>query len=78
MVELSLTKPGMILKAASDYNIDLTQSWLVGDGENDIKAGISAGCKTVLIGNSVEDYGQTESKKSILEFMKSFVRGNSK
>ena len=45
-------KPGMLLKAASDFNIDLSQSWMVGDGENDIKAGINAGCKTALIGKN--------------------------
>src|SRR5574344_3001209 len=38
-------KPGMLLQAAKDYNIDLSQSYMVGDGENDIKAGIAAGCK---------------------------------
>ena len=66
-------KPGMLLKAAEDFNIDLSQSWMIGDGENDIKAGINAGCKTVLIGYSNENYGQTESKRSILEFMKSLA-----
>ena len=66
-------KPGMLLKAAEDFNIDLSQSWMIGDGENDIKAGINAGCKTVLIGESSENYGQTESKSSILEFMKSLA-----
>lgn len=44
-------KPGMLLKAASKYNIDLTKSYIVGDGENDIKAGIAAGCKTVFLAN---------------------------
>ena len=63
----------MLLKAASDFNIDLSQSWMVGDGENDIKAGSNAGCKTVLIGNGNEDYGQTETQKSLLEFMKSLA-----
>ena len=43
-------KPGMLLKAAEDFNIDLSQSWMIGDGENDIKAGEVAGCKTALIG----------------------------
>lgn len=66
-------KPGMLLKAAEDFNIDLSQSWMVGDGENDIKAGINAGCKTVLIGNNGENFGQTESKSSILEFIKSLA-----
>lgn len=54
-------KPGMLLKAAVDFNIDLSQSWIVGDGENDIKAGINAGCKTVLLSDDNEDYGQTET-----------------
>jgi D,D-heptose 1,7-bisphosphate phosphatase len=42
--------PGLLLKAAQDMNIDLGQSWLVGDNLSDIKAGKSAGCRTVLIG----------------------------
>lgn len=49
-------KPGMLIKAADDFNIDLTQSWMIGDGENDIFAGIAAGCHTVLIGNG--QFGQ--------------------
>jgi D,D-heptose 1,7-bisphosphate phosphatase len=61
-------KPGMLMKAAKDYNIDLTQSWMIGDGENDIKAGINAGCNTVLIGT--EDYGQKYTVGSLLEFVK--------
>lgn len=44
-------RPGMILKAVKDFDIDLSKSWMIGDGINDIKAGISAGCKTILIGN---------------------------
>ena len=39
-------KPGMILKAAKDFNIDLSNSYMIGDSENDIKAGMAAGCKT--------------------------------
>lgn len=66
-------KPGMLLKAAEDFNINLSQSWMIGDGQNDVVAGINAGCKTVLIGDSNENYGQTESKSSILEFMKSLA-----
>ena len=56
----------MLLTAAKDFNIDLSQSWMVGDGKNDVQAGRNAGCKTVLIGN--ENYGQDESVKSLLEF----------
>lgn len=44
-------KPGMLLKAAKDYNIDLSQSYMVGDSENDVEAGNAAGCKSVLLGS---------------------------
>lgn len=58
-------KPGMLLKAAEDFNIDLSQSWMIGDGENDIKSGESAGCKTALIGE--EDFGQVMNGRNLLE-----------
>lgn len=63
-------KPGMLLEAAKKFNIDLTQSWMVGDGENDIKAGKAAGCRTALIQSDIiEDYGQTMNVRSVLEFV---------
>lgn len=43
-------KPGMLLQAAKDFNIDLEQSWMIGDSANDIEAGKAAGCKTAFIG----------------------------
>ncbi|MBQ9612596.1 MAG: HAD-IIIA family hydrolase [Lachnospiraceae bacterium] len=61
-------KPGMILKAAGDFNIDLSESWMIGDGENDIRAGKAAGCRTALIGNG--DFGQNMTVESLLEFVK--------
>lgn len=42
-------KIGMLLKAAEKYNIDLSQSWYVGDTTMDIQTGINAGMKTVLV-----------------------------
>jgi len=42
-------KSGLILKAISDYNIDIKNSWLIGDGVNDILTGKLVGCKTVLL-----------------------------
>lgn len=42
-------KPGMLLKAAEDFNIDLSKSWMIGDSENDIIAGKNAGCNTILV-----------------------------
>ncbi len=43
-------KPGMVRSAAKKHNIDLSQSWMIGDGIIDIQAGQAAGCKTILIG----------------------------
>lgn len=60
-------KPGMLLKAAEDFNIDLSQSWMTGDGENDIKAGEVAGCKTALIGE--ENFNQSITGNSLLEIV---------
>lgn len=57
-------KPGMLIRSAHDFNIDLTQSWMIGDGENDVKAGIAAGCKTALIGE--DEYGQNMTGESLL------------
>jgi len=43
-------KPGLILKAAEKYNIDLCDSWMIGDGRNDMEAGQNAGCKVCALG----------------------------
>lgn len=41
-------KPGLLNNAAADYNIDLSQSIMIGDSERDVEAGKEAGCKTAL------------------------------
>lgn len=64
-------KPGMLLKAAEDFNIDLENSWMVGDGENDVKAGKAAGCRTALIGDG--EFGQDVSVKNLLEFVEKTI-----
>lgn len=46
--------PGMLLKAANELNINLSQSWMIGDILNDMEAGYKAGCKTILIDNGNE------------------------
>ena len=62
-------KPGMLLKAAEKYNIDLSQSYMIGDGENDIKAGKAAGCRTVLLNADCEYYGQDICVDSLKAFV---------
>ena len=64
-------KAGLLLKAAKDFNIDLSQSWMIGDSENDVLAGKNAGCKTALIGET--DYGQNLQVTSLLGFVKEIL-----
>ncbi len=46
--------PGMLLRAASEHDIDLAASWMIGDILDDIEAGHRAGCRAVLINNGNE------------------------
>ncbi len=49
-------QPGMLLRAGREHDLDLGQSWLVGDILDDVEAGNRAGCRTVLLDNG----GETE------------------
>jgi D-glycero-D-manno-heptose 1,7-bisphosphate phosphatase len=51
--------PGMLLAAADEMDIDLSQSWMIGNSSRDIKAGLQAGCKTILT-NHASHYKQHE------------------
>jgi len=52
-------KPGMLLAAAQEMDIDLSRSWMIGDSDRDVEAGRSAGCKTILIGSKPSDNALT-------------------
>ena len=45
-------KPGLLLKAARDFNLDLSKCYMVGDGLTDVMAGQAVGCRTILLGRS--------------------------
>jgi D-glycero-D-manno-heptose 1,7-bisphosphate phosphatase len=55
-------KPGMLLAAAKEMDVDLSQSWMIGDRGRDIEAGLQAGCRTILIGHQAS-YEQTDPTK---------------
>jgi len=48
--------PGMLLRAARELQIDLADSWMIGDILDDVEAGHRAGCKSILydVGNETE------------------------
>jgi D-glycero-D-manno-heptose 1,7-bisphosphate phosphatase len=50
-------KPGLLLEAARDWNIDLNKSYLVGDRWRDVEASQRAGCSAVFV-----DYGYSERR----------------
>lgn len=51
-------RPGMLIRAAREFGIDLARSWMVGDRWRDIDCGHSAGCRTIFI-----DRGYAEDLK---------------
>jgi D-glycero-D-manno-heptose 1,7-bisphosphate phosphatase len=50
-------KPGLVLKAARDWDIDLAASYFVGDRWRDVQAGQRAGCRAMFI-----DYNYRERR----------------
>jgi D-glycero-D-manno-heptose 1,7-bisphosphate phosphatase len=55
--------PGMVLKAARELNLDLKQSWMIGDRWRDIDCGHNAGLRTILI-----DWNYNEQLRAIPDF----------
>lgn len=50
-------KTGLFMQAAEKYNIDLANSWMIGDTLTDMEAGKNAGCGVVLCGANKEYQG---------------------
>ncbi len=55
--------PGMLVKAAMALDINLSQSWMIGDILDDVEAGNRAGCKTILIDNGHETEWEMAEKR---------------
>jgi D-glycero-D-manno-heptose 1,7-bisphosphate phosphatase len=53
-------KPGLILRAAEKYRLDLSQSWMAGDRWKDVAAGRAAGLKTIFV-----DYHYAETYEGL-------------
>ena len=57
-------KPGLLLKAEKELNINMKRSFMVGDKLSDIEAGKRAGCKTILVKTG---YGSETIQNSRIE-----------
>lgn len=47
---------GMLRRAAMEHRLDMSRSWMVGDGLNDVEAGRRAGCRTILLAKVKMDH----------------------
>jgi len=56
-------RPGLLLQAAQDFDIDLARSYMIGDRWRDIEAGRAAGCTTFFI-----DYDYRERRPESPDF----------
>lgn len=60
-------KPGLLLKAAKDFNIDLSESYMIGDSHRDVEAGENAGVKKSIKVEENKKNGLLETIKEIVE-----------
>ena len=69
--------PGMLMSAASDLNLNLEASFMVGDSERDIVAGKNAGCRTILINASDDKSCGADHVANTLTGAVDWILGNS-
>lgn len=60
-------KPGMLLQAAKDWNIDLSKSYMIGDSDRDLEVGNNAGCKGSIKISTNEPNALLNTIKDILK-----------
>ena len=65
--------PNMILNAKTEFNIDLSESILIGDRNSDIEAGISAGIKSNFLINTGHKINENKFNVRILENLKELI-----
>ncbi|KKQ49519.1 MAG: D,D-heptose 1,7-bisphosphate phosphatase [candidate division TM6 bacterium GW2011_GWF2_38_10] len=66
--------PGLLLQAAADYSLDLSQSLLFGDASRDIEAGKAAGCKSFLMQDLLQKTLQEVAKEIFIGTIEDSVR----
>ena len=68
--------PGMLLQAAREHQIDMANSWMIGDSESDVEAGRRAGCNTLRIqpANREADQKANLRAPSLLEAVPQILR----
>jgi D-glycero-D-manno-heptose 1,7-bisphosphate phosphatase len=57
-------RPGMLIRAASEWGVDTGKSFMIGDRWRDVGAGKAAGCRTIFI-----DYNYAERRPDAPDFL---------
>lgn len=60
-------KPGLLLQAAKDFNIDLSESYMIGDSHRDVEAGENAGVKKSIKEEENKENGLLNCIKRLLK-----------
>ena len=64
----------MFISADKKYNIDMNNSWMIGDKESDIQAAYNAGIKNTILVKSGHKIQETKSSaKFILDSIKNSI-----
>lgn len=73
-IECECRKPkaGMLVQAEKDFNIDLSQSWMIGDSESDVLCGKKATCNTAIIGEN--NVGADIEGKNLLDCVNKILK----
>ena len=58
--------PGMLIDAKSKHNIDMQNSWLIGDKENDITAARSSGINNTILVKSGHKINEADSRAKFI------------
>lgn len=59
-------KPGLLLQAAADFNIDLSMSYMVGDSRRDVEAGENANVKEAILIESNKDNALSDALQGVI------------
>lgn len=73
-IECECRKPkaGMLVYAEKDFNIDLSQSWMIGDSESDVLCGKKVSCSTAIIGEN--NVGADIEGKNLLDCVNKILK----
>jgi len=61
-------RPGMLLQAQKEFNLDLKKSYLIGDKDSDIEAGVNAGIAHNLL------VGENQTYQNLAQLLKHLIQ----